>query len=58
VDSNINEAEFIKLIEVSKELLWLKRLACEFGFEQDKYVLFCDKQSAIHLNKNASFHLR
>jgi hypothetical protein len=27
-------------------------------FEQDKYVLFCDNQSAIHLSKNASFHSR
>ena len=45
---NTTEAEFIAVTEVSKELLWLKRLACELGFKQDKYVLFCDNQSAIH----------
>jgi hypothetical protein len=33
-------------------------LACELGFEQDNYVLFWDNQSAVHLSKNASFHLR
>jgi ATP-binding cassette subfamily B (MDR/TAP) protein 1 len=55
---NTTKAEFIAVTEVSKELLWLKRLACELGFKQDKYVLFCDNQSAIHLSKNASFHSR
>jgi hypothetical protein len=55
---NTTEAEFIAVSEASKELLWLKILACELGFKQDKYVLFYDNQSAIHLSKNASFHLR
>jgi hypothetical protein len=55
---NTTEAEFITVTEASKALLWLKRLACELGFEQDKYVLFCNNQSDIHLSKNASFHLR
>jgi hypothetical protein len=27
----------------------------ELGFEQDKYVLFSNNRSAIHLSKNASF---
>jgi hypothetical protein len=53
---NTTEAEFIAVTEASKELLWLKRLACELGFEQDNYMLFCDNQSAIHLSKNASFY--
>jgi hypothetical protein len=26
-------------------------------FEQEKYVLFYEKKSAIHLSKNGSFHL-
>jgi ATP-binding cassette subfamily B (MDR/TAP) protein 1 len=55
---NTTEAEFIAVTEASKELLWVKRLACELGFKQDKYMLFCDNQSAIHLSKNASFHSR
>lgn len=52
------EAEFIAATEASKELLWLKRFVGELGFDQDKYVLFCDNQSAIHLSKNSSFHSR
>ena len=53
-----SEAEFIAATEANKELLWLKKFVSELGFDQDKYVLFCDNQSAIHLSKNASFHLR
>ena len=52
------KAGFITATEASKELLWLKKFVSELGFDQDKYVLFCDNQSAIHLSKNASFHLR
>ena len=28
----------------------------ELGFSQERYILFCDNQSAIHLSKNSSFH--
>lgn len=28
----------------------------ELGFVQDKYVLFGDSQSVIHLGKNLTFH--
>ncbi|WP_036768046.1 Ty1/Copia family ribonuclease HI, partial [Plesiomonas shigelloides] len=52
------EAEFIAATEACKELLWLKKFLCELGFQQEKYQLFCDSQSAIHLRKNSSFHSR
>ena len=52
------EAEFIATTEASKELLWMKNLFLEIGLKQDRYVLFCDNQSAIHLGKNATFHAR
>ncbi|WJX48823.1 hypothetical protein P8452_35337 [Trifolium repens] len=52
------EAEFIAIVEASKELLWLRKFAMELGVKQEKYVLFCDNQSAIHLSKNSSFHSR
>ncbi|KAL6323281.1 hypothetical protein AAG906_029288 [Vitis piasezkii] len=39
------EAEYIAITEASKELPWMK-----------KYLLYCDSQSAIHLNKNPTFH--
>lgn len=50
------EAKFIAATEASKELLWLKKFLNELGFKQNRYVLFCDNQSAIHLGKNSSFH--
>jgi hypothetical protein len=52
------EVEFIAATRASKELLWLKKFVNEPGFDQDKYVLFYDNQNAIHLSKNATFHLR
>jgi transposase InsO family protein len=52
------EAEYIAATEAAKELLWLKRFVIELGFDQGKYVLLCDNQSAIHLCKNASLHFK
>ena len=52
------EAEFIAVTEASKELLWLKKFVRELGFDQGKYVLFCDNQSVIHLSKHTCFHSR
>nr|KYP56164.1 Retrovirus-related Pol polyprotein from transposon TNT 1-94 [Cajanus cajan] len=52
------EAEFISITEACKELLWLKKFLQELGFVQEKYPLFVDSQSAIHLGKNPTFHSR
>ncbi|RDY02474.1 hypothetical protein CR513_14062, partial [Mucuna pruriens] len=52
------EAEFIAIKEACKELLWVKKLLKELGFVHDKHCLFCDSQSAIHLDKNLTFHSR
>lgn len=50
------EAEFITITKAWKKLLWLKIFLQELGFVQDKYVLFVDSQSTIHLGKNLTFH--
>lgn len=55
------EAEYTALSEVSREIVYLKRLLSHMGFQ--KYVespiqVFCDNQSAIQLSKNAVFHKR
>lgn len=55
------EAEYAALSEVSREVVYLKRLLTHMGFK--KYVtplirVFCDNQSAIELSKNAVFHKR
>ncbi|KAD2392997.1 hypothetical protein E3N88_39974 [Mikania micrantha] len=52
------EAEYLEAIEACKELLWLKRFSQELGFMQQRYVVLCDNQSAIHLAKNSTFHKR
>jgi len=55
------EAEYAALAEVSREVVYLKRLLKYVGFE--KYVqppihIYCDNQSAIELSKNAVLHKR
>ena len=49
------EAKFIAITEACKEELWLKKYLQELGSKQEKYVLYCDSQSAIHLSKNSTF---
>ena len=52
------EVEFIAITEACKEELWLKKFLQELCLKQEKYVLYCDSQSAIHLSKNSTFHSR
>ncbi|CAN0919975.1 Retrovirus-related Pol polyprotein from transposon TNT 1-94 [Linum grandiflorum] len=52
------EAEYIAMTEDCKEVIWLKKFLQELGIKQERYVLYCDSQSAIHLCKNPTFHSR
>ena len=52
------KAEYIAATEACKELLWMKKFIQELGFKQQRYVMLCDNQSAIHLGKNSTFHAR
>ncbi|GKE33991.1 hypothetical protein Tco_1453313 [Tanacetum coccineum] len=52
------EAEYIAIAEAGKELVWLKNFLKELDIAQTECVLFCDKQSAIHLVKNLVFHAK
>ncbi|CAL1413563.1 unnamed protein product [Linum trigynum] len=52
------EAEYIAVTEACKEMLWLKKFLQELGIKQERYVLYCDSQSAIHLCQNPTFHSR
>ena len=52
------EAEYIAITEACKEMLWMKRLFKELGIRQNKFVVYSDSQSAIHVSKNPSFHSR
>ena len=55
---SITEAKYIVAAEACKELLWMKRFIHELGFKQQRYVVYCDNQSTIHLSKNSTFHAR
>jgi hypothetical protein len=46
------EVEYIATTDACKEMLWMRRFLEELGVQQEKYVLNCDSQSAIHLAKN------
>jgi len=37
-------------------MLQMQRFPGETGIKKDKYMLYCDIQSAIHLDKNPTFH--
>eukprot|EP00253_Pinus_taeda_P013609 PITA_13609 len=50
------EAEYIAASHACKEAIWLKGLFGEFGRLLDSIKLFCDSQSAIHLDKNPAYH--
>ena len=36
----------------------MRKLLEELGLQQDKYVVYSDSQSVIHLSKNSTFHSR
>ena len=36
----------------------MKRFIHKLEFKQQRYVVYCDNQSVIHLNKNSTFHVR
>ena len=52
------EVEYIVITVANKELLWMKKFLQELGLQQERYLLYCDSQSAIHLSKNPTFHSR
>lgn len=54
--STTTELEYIAAIDGGKEVLWMKNILQELGMMQKKYVMFCDSQSGIHLDKNSSYH--
>ncbi len=52
------EVEYVALTEASKEMIWLQRFMEELGKKQESSRLYCDSQSAIHIAKNSTFHLK
>ena len=46
------EIEYMAVVEVAKEALWLKWLVRELGLNQGRVQLHCDSQSVIYLAKH------
>lgn len=45
------EAEFVGIIETCKKMLWVNRFLNKLSYKQDRYIVYCDSQSEIHLSK-------
>lgn len=52
------EIKFIAITNTCKEMLYVKMFFNKLGYNQDRYIIYCDSQNAIHLNKNTNFHLK
>jgi len=55
------EAEYVALCEMSKEIVFMKRLLTHIGlgkFVETPITVYCDNQSATELAKNAVLHKR
>ena len=52
------EIEYMAVVEVAKEALWLKGLVRELGLNQGGVQLHYDSQSAIYLAKHQVYHAR
>ncbi|KAG9442375.1 hypothetical protein H6P81_018229 [Aristolochia fimbriata] len=52
------EAEYIAAGSCCTQLLWMKQMLADYGFEQDILTVFCDNTSAIDISKNPVQHSR
>jgi hypothetical protein len=50
------EAEYVAATEANKEMIWLQRFMEELEKKQENNRLYYDNESAIHLEKNSTFH--
>ncbi|KAH9668792.1 Integrase catalytic domain-containing protein [Citrus sinensis] len=52
------KVEYMAAIQDCKEAIWIQRLLEELGHKQEKFFVFCDSQSALHIARNPAFHSR
>jgi len=43
------EAKYIATGSCCTQLLWMKKLLCDYGFTQDTMIINCDNTSAINI---------
>ena len=52
------ETKYIAITKGCKESLWMIKFLEEMGLQQEKYVVYSDSHSVIHLSKNLTFNSR
>ncbi|KAL0551317.1 hypothetical protein IC582_010403 [Cucumis melo] len=52
------KAEYMAIGSGCTQLIWLKNILHEYGFDQDTITLYCDNMSAIDISKNPVQHSR
>ncbi|KAK1558510.1 hypothetical protein Q3G72_003173 [Acer saccharum] len=52
------EAEYIAAGSGCTQLIWMKQMLVDYGFNQGTLTLFCDNMSAINISKNPVQHSR
>ena len=52
------EAEYIAAGSCCAQLLWMKQMLKDYGFDLDTLIIFCDNTSAINISKNLVQHSR
>ncbi|KAL0558731.1 hypothetical protein IC582_003313 [Cucumis melo] len=52
------EAEYIAAGSGCTQLIWMKNMLLEYGFDQDSMTLYCDNMSAIDISKDSVQHSR
>jgi hypothetical protein len=58
ISLSIAEAECIVVGSCCTQLLWMKKLLYDYGFNQDTMIINCDNTSAINISKNLVQHSR
>jgi len=58
ISLSTTEAEYIAAGSCCTQLMWMKKLLCDYGFTQDTMIINCDNTSAINISKNPVQHSR
>ncbi|KAA0032034.1 F5J5.1 [Cucumis melo var. makuwa] len=57
-DNCKTKAEYMAIGSGCTQLIWMKNILHEYGFDQDTITLYCDNMSAIDISKNPVQHSR
>ena len=58
VSRSLAEAEYRAMASAASEVDWLVKLPQDFGIPTSSVKMICDKQAAIHIASNPTFHER